>query len=591
VAIQINPARGAEEFPNPFAVANLFHYLALAIAGGAGMWLGVQATSDGIDARSLFVAIVLIFIGLLHGHRAWRDSYFAIVPEQVRPLGGKDAKESKDYVRELIETGIPISGKLDGAVANMLLRKAPGLRHAPELIQRFAISESGSGLRALALFASFAFAMVLTRGQPGQVAIAALYFLVTVKLLRPVAAFQRIRRGSERMPEPVVAAKVQAAKAPAASAPPARGASDLAWLAIAVIFPLIGRVVSGVLGQVPQLALLPSSLVYVTGALLLAAIAVGALCFTAIIAQTRQLQRSKAEWSLRPLPMGKADVDMVFNRLDTHLEGVIGSTSRHRLPAFPLTSGNPGIPASGAGQFHGWRVLESAVESSLGPSGGSVRERTVAASGDRMQRPMLLLDMLGIVLFAAGVVLLYRFAVASSMGSRFALLVTGAGFLAAAEQAFATAHLLWQRFEFLSEVVWVEMKGGYKVEQQVLRDQLVAETGIVRTGSETTSMRPTVSGVELKISCFTVRSVCFSLGDTRSAMEVTTSPAVADALARVIADSMAEFREGQKSTLREEAELKHAYATGNDPRLQAPAAQATDDDNLPGLVAQEAPPA
>ena len=95
-------------------------------------------------------------------------------------------------------------------------------------------------------------------------------------------------------------------------------------------------------------------------------------------------------------------------------------------------------------------------------------------------------------------------------------------------------------------------------------------------------MRPTVSGVELKISCFTVRSVCFSLADQRSAIEVTTSPDAAQALGRVIADSMTEFREGQKATLREEAELKQAYAVGNDPRLQPPAASAIADAELSG---------
>lgn len=574
MAIQINPARGAEEFPNPFAVANLFHYLALAIAGGAGMWLGVQATSDGIDPLGLSIAIGLIFIGLLHGHRAWRDSYFAIVPEQVWPLGGDDMKTSASYVHGLIETGIPISGKLDGAVANMLLRRAPGLRHAPELIQSFAIRQSGSGLLALAILASFLFAMVLTRGQPGQVAIAAVYFLVTLRLLRPIAAFRRIWKGNIAALAPGL---IQGAQR-----------KNIGPLAFAAVGPLIGRAASGFLGQIPQVALLPASLVYATGALLLAAVVVGALCFVAIIAQTRQLQRSKADWTLQPLPMGKADMDMVFNRLDTHLEGVIGSTSRHRLPARKLSRKDPAIPESGSGPFSAWRILESAVESSLGATGGSLGERTVAASSDRLQRPMLLLDMLAIVLFAAGVLLLYRFAEASTLGTAFAFFVTGAGFIAAAEHAFATAHLLWQRFEFLSEVVWVEMKGGYKVEQQVLRDQLVAETGIIRTGSETTSMRPTVSGVELKISCFTVRSVCFSLEDQRSAMEVTSSPERAAALARVIADSMAEFREGQKATLREEAELKHAYASGGDPRLQGPAAAPMQDDPL-GIIAPESP--
>lgn len=576
MAIQINPARGAEEFPNPFAVANLFHYLALAIAGGAGMWLGVRATSDGIDAPALVISIGLIFIGLLHGHRAWRDSYFAIVPEQVKPLRGGEAKTSAEYIKGLIETGIPISGNLDGAIANMLLRKAPGLRHAPELIQAFAIRQSGSGLLALAVLGSFACAMLLTQG-PGRIAIAAVYFLVTLRLLRPLSAFRRIWKGNIAALAPGM---IQGAQ------------RRHVWpLALAVVAPLIARAVSGPLGQIEQVGLLPPSLVYVTGALLLAAVAVGALCFVAIIAQTRRLQRSKADWMLRPLPMGKADVDMVFNRLDTHLEGVMGSTSRHRLPARTLASRDPGIPEHGTGSFHGWRILESAVESSLGSRGTRLGERIASTGGDQLQRPMLLLDVLGIVLFAAGVVLLYRFAGASSLGSAFAFFFLGAGFVAAAEHAFATAHLLWQRFEFLSEVVWVEMKGGYKVEQQVLRDHLVAETGVVRTGSETTSMRPTVSGVELKISCFTVRSVCFSLGEERSAMEVTTTPEAAEALARVIADSMAEFREGQKATLREEAALKQAYAMGGDPLLQAPTAHAPADDGLPGLAAPATPSA
>ena len=574
----VSKPRGTEEFPNPLALANVLHYAVAAVTGVAGMWLGVLATGEGgLDVVRLVGAFLLVLVAMTHAGWAWRYSYFSISPENIQPLQARANEPTPDYLKVIIENGIPTLDPTSGTLANMLLKKVPGIRHAPGFIQRIGVAQWERSLFAAAILASFVVAMLLTWGKPAQPIVAWLYLLlVLTRVVRPWGIVVRLIK---QQPEVLtdLATGVR------------RG--DIALLVLLAIAPLLARIIPGE-QIVARLYYVPSMLtVWVTLGLLVASVLVGWLCYLALVAQTAELEKSKADERPLDLPVGKADMRHAFARLDTFLYNFIGPGSRHGFIPKPVKPPvDPLLPQrQGSSPFYGLRFVESAPRASAGQGKVALAERFQEVLKSSRERPILLLGVAGVVMMFTFVGMFFWFlgelpALVASF--EIVLAVTAlASVLAAAEYAFAMAHQLWQRFDYTSEVLKIEVQGHYQVDHQILRDQLTASTGVVRTGSETTSAIHSINGAKVSVAHFAVESTSFFINGPRT---ITSVLPILDTLEHIrdfIGASVQEVHAGQAETLKREADLKQAYGASAQQAL--PPGRGMEDASAPPALAAD----
>jgi hypothetical protein len=166
------------------------------------------------------------------------------------------------------------------------------------------------------------------------------------------------------------------------------------------------------------------------------------------------------------------------------------------------------------------------------------------------------------LLFAVFVITVVAITAPSNAGEPRQMLlavVTALGFLSAAEYGFTAAHLLWQRFEFVSEVIWIKYFGGINVSDRQISDKVVVQAGTQSTASGMRSRLAEISGPTLSVSHFTVRSVCYTLNDVRIATDIVIHPDTARAIEAVILDSIMEVQDTDIRTAHAEREVRTAY--------------------------------
>ena len=550
--LEISKARGVEEFPNPLSIANLFHYIVASVCFVAGMYLGVTSTGGGvIDVVPFSGALFLIFVSIIHGAWAWRYSYFAIAPENIGPLDSGVHQSEAAYVDDVIAKGIPVLDQASGALANMLLKLVPGIRHAPRFIQIFALTQWERTLFSSACLMSFSAAMILTWGQPSQAFVAWLYLLLVLfRVFSPLSVVVKLLL---LQPEAAGSLGTSVRK------------GDLLLFVGLIVAPLVSRIVAS--QDIEALSGLSFSpfVIWATLALLVTAVLTGALSYLALVAQTSELERTKADVKVEDLPSGKADMSHAFKRLDTFLHKFVGAASVHALAAREILKGSdPVLPSrKGTQPFYGSRFLETSPRAGGATKAGDARERLAEAGSSKRERPLLMLGVAGsLAILAFVAMLLWLVHPDREWAGVYEILISltvTLGFLAAAEHAFAVAHKLWQRFDFTSEVLKIEVVGNYMVDEQVLRDQLSAPSGIVRTGSETTSAIHSISGASLKVSHFMVYSTSYMIGSARTITGVISKAHSFEVIRDVLEQSIIESHEARRAVLQGEMDLKAAY--------------------------------
>jgi hypothetical protein len=559
---EINASRGIEEFPNPFKVANFFHWATVFAVAVVAMWLGIEATSATAEATpiesvvKMLSTIFLLIVAILHGAWAMKYSYFAIAPNNIGLLGGAYPDTPVEFMERLIVNGIPIKDPPKNTLANFLYRRIPNLRYVPELIRAYAFLHWVRSLTAAACLISFIAAMALTWKSPGQPAIALAYFIfISYWIARPTSGLVRLVRGTLDVPSKEYKASTRS--------------SGTTMLILLVIAPLISRLVLRLFGEkLESWSIAPVLTPSFCMVLLFASLITGLLSFIALVRQVKDLSGTRARLDEKTMGMFQADVQLPFTRLDSWVRSNLGEHSTFKLPTRRLFVLDPKVEkTSSNGSFKGARLEESIPKASFGDPTDSFFEAFMNAWRSDRHRPLVLLDMLGLALIIAMLtmtVLLIKGVVDSHSGFITTYIIFVLGLFAAAEHAFSAAHQLWQRFEFVSEVVSVKFDGTYSNDTQVIRDQMSSDVGILRVGSEYVSTLTLVRGASLKVSRFTIKSICFQIDEVRFPLDISARVDGNHEVIEIFENAFDEYKLGREQILRDEARSKAAYG-GNHP--------------------------
>jgi hypothetical protein len=555
---EINASRGIEEFPNPFKVANFFHWATVFAVVMVAMWLGFEATSATAETTpiesvvKMLSTIFLLIVAILHGAWAMKYSYFAIAPNNIGLLGGAHPDTPVDFLERLMVNGIPIKDPPKNTLANYLYRKVPNLRYVPELIRAYAFLHWVRTLMAAGTLISFIAAMVATRGQPGQPVIALAYFIfISYWIARPTSGLIRLVRGSLDVPSREYKASTRS--------------SGTTMLIALLLAPLVSRLVLRLYGAKFEAwdiapVLTPAFCVV----LLLASLLTGIFSFMALVRQVKDLSGTRARLDERTMGMFQADVQLPFTRLDSWSRSNLGEHSIYKLPTRRLLVIDTSVDKNSTnGSFKGARLEESIPKASFGDASDSFFEAFGNAWRSARHRPLVLLDMVGLALIIGMLtmtVLLIKGVVDSQTGFITTYIIFVLGLFAAAEHAFSAAHQLWQRFEFISEVISVKFEGTYSNDTQVIRDQMSTDVGLLRVGSEYISTISSVRGANLKVSRFTVKSICFQIDEVRYPMDISATTNANNEIIEIFDNAFNEFKQGREQMLRDEANAKAAYS-------------------------------
>jgi hypothetical protein len=580
---EINASRGIEEFPNPFKVANFFHWATVFSVAMVAMWLGVEATSATAEATpiesvvKMLSTIFLLIVAILHGAWAMKYSYFAIAPNNIGLLGGAHPDTPVDFMERLIVNGIPIKDPPKNTLANFLYRKVPNLRYVPELIRAYAFLHWVRSLMAAATLISFLAAMALTWKSPGQPAIALAYFIfISYWIARPTSGLVRLVRGSLDVPSKEYKASTRS--------------SGTTMVILLMIAPLISRLVLRLYGDKLQAwDIAPVLTPIFCMVLLLASLLTGILSFMALVRQVKDLSGTRARLDEKTLGMFQADVQLPFTRLDSWMRSNLGEHSAYKLPTRRLFVLDPQVEkTSSNGAFKGSRLEESIPRASFGDPTDSFFEAFGNAWRSDRHRPLVLLDILGWMLIVAMLtttVLLIKGVVDSQTGFITTYIIFVLGLFAAAEHAYSAAHQLWQRFEFVSEVVSVKFEGTYSNDTQVIRDQMSSDVGVLRVGSEYVSTLTLVRGASLKVSRFTIKSICFQIDEVRYPLDISARVDGNQEVIDIFDNAFNEYKQGREQILRDEARAKAAYS-GNDQNRPNNSQPSLDQNQRTGLYQQ-----
>lgn len=562
--VEISPTRKLEEFPNPFAVANLFHYATALVAGIGGMWLGIVATSEGFEANlgaslaQVIAAVVLLLLGLGHGAWAWRHSVFRIDPEKVSELGKTGSRTAVQYVRELMHKGVPQRPPGGHAADNLLFKVVPNLQYAPDFVHVFALLQWRRLLLASTALASFTVSMLLTMDQAIQPWVAATYLAFTFAMLvNPLGALRKLASG-----------RLEALSTEMVSGTGA----GLRTIALLVVAPLGFRVASRFV-ESSVLDLGPMGIY--AGVVLGVAVLASFLYFMALVAQTRAYDGTRANGLERKVQHQEAEPHLPFAEIDRHLRETYGEYSSNQLRVRELNRFQSEFKATpGDHEFKGFRVIETQPFANAAKAPSGTMAALAEALGDPKDRYLVAQGVLGLALVAIAVGACFRIdellleMPRAGYGS-FAIFI--AALLSAAEFCFSSAHELWQRFEFKSELVWVDLDCRYRNTTQTLRDLNPSDFGHVRTGSEMQKNVTTLLGGDYRVWVASVQSVSFSIDSYRGALAVHALPANAEAIAVLFEQVFQEQRESRLKVVGAQAVAKQAYSGNVLPQAPQPA--------------------
>jgi hypothetical protein len=463
------------DFPNPFKVENLFRFAggAMLLAGGLLLLLtsrgNLASSLSWWSAAPLLIGVLLLVHGIGYVARAMAQLRFffgrgeplSLAPDLTGEEGGVNARSA--WLKETMRQNALTFQEPVGALNGLLYTLLPQLIYAPAPIQAIAQRQFQT---ALALGVTLLSLLVSWVGfgagrQSGWLGL--FYFCFAAFLLvRPLelGAQARVDLG-------------------------VRGLMVL--ILVAIFGPVLIPFVAGALPDISWLSLNGQ-----TFFLLLAALVAVALFFLAL---TKQLVAPP------PTTMGCETSTLSFNahpkqlmdEFDRELQRnwVEKVPNRRYLKTLPVLHGASGV-FSGA-------VMEETQP--FCPSTQPHLDLGMCLSAPRYQY-LTFLNLLGLALMLIAIVALVVFGTSVNPQSIeravFAYATFGVSMLLVAHFCFKAGHLLWARFDFLSELVWVEMSGNYTSAKfdygNQFTDHIKTEKDVVNI--ETMTLRVWVAQIE-----------------------------------------------------------------------------------------------
>jgi hypothetical protein len=426
------------DFPNPFKVENLFRFAggAVLLAGGLLLLLTSRGNLAGSlslwSAAPLLIGVLLLVHGIGYFARAMAQLRFffgrgeplSLAPDLAHEEGGINAHSAglKETMRQNALTFQEPVGALNGLLYTVL----PQLIYAPIPVQAIAQRQFHTALAMGVTMLSLLVVWVGFGASRHSGWLGLFYFCF--------AAFLLVR--------------------PLEFGAQARANLNVRGLVVLILVAIFGPVlIPFVAEKLPDISWL--SLTGQTFFLLLAALVAVALFFIALTKQlvappstTMGCETSTLSFNAHPKQlMDEFDRELQRNWVEK-------VPNRRYLKSLPVLNGATGV-------FTG-DVMEETQ-----PLSPSTQPRIDLATCLREPRYQYLtfLNLLGLALMAIAVVALVVFG--SSVNpqtierSVFAYATFGVSMLLVAHFCFKAGHILWARFDFLSELVWVEMKGNY----------------------------------------------------------------------------------------------------------------------------------
>lgn len=420
------------DFPNPYRVENVFLLTAAAILIGGALvmfFIGRAKLASHASPWSVMpigLGVVLLLLGLWRGGQALSQLRFFFgrgQPAGLAPELGPDEDRTTAQAATLKETvrqGALSYQEPTGALNGLLYSWIPALIFAPQPVQAFAQKQFQSSVVLLVTLASFLIAWITVPSGKAASWLGLFYFAFTAFLLfRPM-----------------------------------RGTALLVMLILAAIFlpVLLGLVSRGL----PDLSWLPMSLQ--TFALLLAASAATVFFFLALMHHTPPPPRTEITWKQLSLALN-AHPKQLLDELEREMQKLW----TEKIPNRRYERQTPQVNlAQESGEFAG----QSLEETQPMPPEDMRRLTFAGAFSETRYRWLATLNAFGAGLLVLAVVAIIIFG--SALDPRvFSKGVLGWGIfgiamLVVALYCFRVSHVLWGRFDFLSTLYWVEMKGNYQ---------------------------------------------------------------------------------------------------------------------------------
>jgi hypothetical protein len=494
------------DFPNPYRVENVFLLTAAALLIGCALamfFIGRAKLVGSASPWSLMpigLGVGLLVFGLYLG--SWALSQLRFFFGRGQPVGlapelgpdqdgssGNPARVAKDhssvFIKETVRQGALSYTEPKGPLNGLLYSWIPSLIFAPEPVQKFAQAQFRSGVVLLVTLASFLIAWITVPSGNAASWLGLCYFGITVLALMPV-----------------------------------NGIKLLVSLILASIFlpVLLGLTASSLW----NLAWLP--MILQTFALLLASSVATVLFFIALMHHTPPPPRTEITWKQLSLSLN-AHPKQLLDELEREMQKLW----TEKIPNRRYERVTPQVNlAQESGDFIG-QFLE---ETQPMPPDDMRRLTFTGAFSEPRYRWLAMLNAFGIVLLVLAVVALII--VGDALDPRvfstsvLGWAIFGFAMLVVALYSFFVSHKLWGRFDFLSTLYWVEMKGNYQAARMDYGNQW---TDRMKTQKQVIN----VENMTLRVWVAELNTVTFGKNDARHIVAMHGIPKQTEWLAQHLA--------------------------------------------------------
>jgi hypothetical protein len=509
MSYEFNPETAAQDLPNPYRVENQ----GLMVAGGCVLlcalvllYLVRESVAAGLDVRAigtLAVAASLFLLGLsLVGFACVQLRFFfgrgrpaGLTPELQGHAQG--SSERADYYKETLRQNAIQFDEPEGALNGLLYSALRELVFAPRMVRRAAERLLRRFLWLALLCLSFLACWAIAR----SAAASAWAGLIYAALSAPVLLLP--------LREPLLALR---------GMPGEERSIPRAVLVAAIIGVAIGPLFIGKLA-----AALPTLGDFSINGPLALSLGLGLTgCIIFGLALKNQLQPT-------PQVVGAARVQqtITFNthpsKLVEELDRILMQRWHRRIPNRRYTRYMPVVNGT-TGAF----TAELFEEVQPRPHPGLVAR----GLGDALAKPyfrfLALLTLFATGLVVAGAVVASLAGKSLLHGHPFSmLLVLALGLLAPGVFCFRAAHLLWGRFDFVSELIWVELAGSYEAARVDVGNQFTAN---LRTSKKVIN----VEAMTLRVWVSEIDTVTFGKDGARQLIGMRGLQGQADQLASAL---------------------------------------------------------
>lgn len=427
------------DVPNPYRVENYFLFISagILILGGITLLLqgrnGIGAAASVWTLAPILLGIVLLVFGIQHAARAANQLRFyfgrgkpaGLAPElSMEQLGDSDgARNIKETLRQnAIHIDEP-TGSLNGVLYSLI----PDLIFAPKPIQIVAQRQFQTALAILVTFISFLISWFGFANSAASAWMGMFFFLFAATLL-----IKPLEHGT--------GTKVNL------------GMKGLIGLVLAAVFgPVIVPLFAT---HLPDISWLSTNLQ--TLLMLIAGMAATGLFFVALTKQSFAPPNTSMACEQDALSMNSAP-----KQLMDELDRLLQSRWIERIPNRRYTKLDPNT-SSASGSF-----FSELLEESQPMPREDLRHLDLATCfSERRYKWLGWLNVLGIAMVFFAVVSFVTFGVLAESArpdAGIAHFVTlGIAMLLVGSFCIKAGHFLWGRFDFVSEVIWIEMKGNYQ---------------------------------------------------------------------------------------------------------------------------------